>query len=312
MTHLRGDFLATITHNERIGSHHYDLGLCLSEAGAEAFADFQPGQFIELDLSRTGLPPAEDIPAPLADAAQRHLLLRRPFSLSSAVRREDGTVRITVVYAVIGPGTLRMTTLRPGDTLQVLGPLGHGFSIARNKTHALLVAGGIGAPPIQHLGAWLSTNRPSVQTVLFAGARSREDLPFRKRPSVDGQPILSDLEDLDIDTLIATDDGSAGHHGFITECLTQWIQSHGNLNPDHLVICACGPDPMLHLCAKIAIESGIDGQISLERHMACGINLCQGCAVPCRIPGTRTIENRMCCQHGPVFDAREVLFETPA
>ncbi|OHB75989.1 MAG: hypothetical protein A2Z25_14980 [Planctomycetes bacterium RBG_16_55_9] len=93
----------------------------------------------------------------------------------------------------------------------------------------------------------------------------------------------------------------------MTENLTQWLDE-SSLPPGETILCACGPETMLAKVAQIAIEKNIDCQVSMERRMACGINLCQGCAVECRDPGSSETYYKMCCQDGPVFDAREVVF----
>jgi len=113
-----------------------------------------------------------------------------------------------------------------------------------------------------------------------------------------------------IESILATDDGSAGYHGLVTDCLTEWLEK-SDLPIDDIIICACGPEPMLASVAKIAAEKNIDCQVSMERRMACGIGLCQSCAVECKVPGSNETIYKMCCQDGPVFDAREVVFSYP-
>ena len=111
-----------------------------------------------------------------------------------------------------------------------------------------------------------------------------------------------------IKTCIATDDGSYGHHGFVTDCLERHVQGLSPSARDKTMIYACGPEPMLAKVAGIALSSDIGCQLSMEQRMACGINLCQGCAIECRVPGSNETVYRMCCKDGPIFDAREVVF----
>jgi dihydroorotate dehydrogenase electron transfer subunit len=301
---LRGDFLAVVAHNDRLSQCNYSLGLRLPAEATAAFGRFQPGEFVEIDLSHAPLPQPEEIPGDLADAAGRQILLRRPFSFADLVSEGEGLLA-EVIYCVVGPATLRMRSLAVGDQVRVLGPLGHGFEIPRPGHWALLIAGGMGAPPIQHLARTLVRDHPDIHCVGFAGARSLADLPFSMGPSKAGSEWSSALG---LEWQVATDDGSYGHRGFVTECLERWLKAETRLKPQDLVIYACGPEPMLAQVARIAELHGVDCQVSMERRMACGFGVCQGCAVECRAPEGQTVY-RLCCQDGPVMDARQVVFK---
>jgi dihydroorotate dehydrogenase electron transfer subunit len=106
---------------------------------------------------------------------------------------------------------------------------------------------------------------------------------------------------------LPADDGSAGYHGLVTDCLCEWLEQSGKICSE-MIICACGPEAMLAATARLAVERDIDCQVSMERRMACGIGLCQSCAVECKTPGSNESIYKMCCQDGPVFDAKEVVF----
>ena len=302
-TARKWDFRAAVLYNRRIGARNYTLGLNLPAEASEAFTSFQPGQFVEVDLSQTALPPAETIPDDLADKACRQILLRRPFSFANLETVPDG-LHAELIYCVVGPATLRMTSLREGDGLQVLGPLGRGFTLASSKRHALLVAGGMGAPPIQHLARVLVRDHPAIKPIGFAGAKTADDLPFETPP-----PRTDEFAAFGIRWSTATDDGSLGHHGFVSECLSRWLTANPKHDRRAIAIFACGPEPMLAKVAQIAQAHGIDCQVSMERRMACGFGVCLGCAVECTAGDGRETTYRLCCQDGPVFDAREVLFE---
>ena len=302
----KGDFIARVTHNRQIGPRYFRLGLRFEGQAARLYARFQPGQFVELKLDSAALPPQERIAPELADLAQRHIILRRPFSLCS-LDAQASTATLEIIYGVVGPGTVRMTNLQPGQPVPVIGPLGNGFSFPKNKTQALLVAGGVGAPPIQHLATSLAASGDWDQIILFTGARTIDDLPFEREVKAD-QVILPELTACGIKTCIATDDGSYGHHGFVTDCLESHVQGLSPSARDKTLIYACGPEPMLAKVAGIALSLDIDCQLSMEQRMACGINLCQGCAIECRVPGSSETVYRMCCKDGPIFDAREVVF----
>ncbi|MEJ2703178.1 MAG: hypothetical protein P8Z79_12115, partial [Sedimentisphaerales bacterium] len=214
-----------------------------------------------------------------------------------------------LLYCVVGPATLRMTTLSPGGALSVMGPLGRGFRIPDHTKRVLLVGGGMGTPPLQHLAQTL-TRRNDVEVSAFAGAKTAKALPYEGHLESISQQVgfsLPEFARYGVESLVATDDGSAGYHGLVTDCLLQWLEQ-SDVIADETIICACGPETMLARIAEIAVEKSIDCQVSMERRMACGINICQGCAVECRIPGSNETYYKMCCQDGPVFDVSEVAF----
>jgi dihydroorotate dehydrogenase electron transfer subunit len=275
--------------------------------GADAFAATTPGQFAEFDLSGLALPAEGAIPQDLRDQSKRELLLRRPFSFSK-VDTKGGRTTVDVLYCVLGSGTVRMTTLRRGDVLNVIGPLGNGFSVPDGKKLAILAAGGMGAPPIQHMAEFLTRRFPTIQAIAFVGAKSKDALPYSTPLDSVSQEIgfsLREFANHGIDSCIATDDGSCGFAGTVTDCLAQWLDSQA---PDaaETIIYACGPEKMLAAVARMAADRHIDCQVSMERMMACGIGLCQSCAVECKSSGQT--EYRLCCKDGPVFNAKEVLF----
>ena len=218
-----------------------------------------------------------------------------------------GKIIVEVVYCVLGPATLRMTTLVKGNTINIIGPLGNGFTVPAGKKRAILVAGGMGSPPLEHLAQVLTAEHPTLDAIAFAGAKSKEDLPFERPLDNLSQEIgfwLGEFARYSISSFVATDDGSAGFKGFVSNCITDWLtQNSITLNPAETIIYACGPRPMLATIAKLARDKKIDCQISMEEMMACGIGLCQSCAVKCA--GDKY---KLCCKDGPVFDAKEIVF----
>ena len=110
-----------------------------------------------------------------------------------------------------------------------------------------------------------------------------------------------------VESHIATDDGSAGFHGYVTDCVEKWIKQH-KPDPSDVMIYSCGPEPMLAKISQIAHKHKIDCQLSMERRMACGIGLCQSCAVECKLADSNETVYKMCCKDGPVFDGKEVVF----
>ena len=124
----KGMFDAQVISNRRIGPGFHRLRLQFTEDGARAFANFQPGQFAQFDLSKTALPSPDAVPEQFRDAAGRKILLRRPFSFAEVIPDRDRTFA-ELLYCVVGPATLRMMTLSPPDRISVIGPLGRGFQI---------------------------------------------------------------------------------------------------------------------------------------------------------------------------------------
>jgi dihydroorotate dehydrogenase electron transfer subunit len=293
--------------NDRVGRHLYKLTLALSGEGARLFAGVVPGQFAQFDLRDVSLPKASEIPPELTDKCRRHTILRRPFSFSR-IERQGSQVLVDVLYLVLGPATVRLTTVRPGDEINLIGPLGNGFKILPDKDLAIIVAGGMGAPPLQHLGTWLTQNHPEIKVVAFAGARSRADLPFNLKGETELTLVLEEFSRHSIESHISTDDGSVGFKGFVTEALENWLREN-RINREKAIIYTCGPDQMLAATAKLAEREGIDCQVSTERLMGCGIGICQSCAIECRVPGSTETVYKLCCKDGPVFDSREVVWK---
>jgi dihydroorotate dehydrogenase electron transfer subunit len=324
----KGPFEARVSFNKKVGQRFYRLGLQFDGAGAEAFGGTRPGQFAQFDVSNIALPTPEAIPEELKDVSARQILLRRPFSFARVVkeaapstalpaslgelRRAGGAGKTTVevVYCVLGPATLRMTTLTKGASISVIGPLGNGFQIPQDKKRALLVAGGTGTPPLEHLAQVLTAESPAIDVIAFAGAKTVGDLPFEKRLDKLAQEVgfaLAEFGQYGIGSFVATDDGSVGFKGTVTSCLLNWL-SQNSPNPAETIIYACGPQPMLASIAQIAKDGKIGCQVSMEEMMACGIGLCQSCAIKCRGANPGETIYKLCCKDGPVFDAKEVVF----
>ncbi len=304
-----GVFSAIVSGNRQIGHSFYVLGLEFSKAGAEAFGNCKPGQFAELDLSEVALPAAARIPENLRDSARRSILLRRPFSFSD-VFSKAGKTFVEILFCALGPASLRMTTLAKGESISVIGPLGNGFWVPEGKKTAVLVAGGMGAGPLLYLAKVLAADYPEMEVIALAGAKTKAELPFEKLLDEISQQLgfsLKEFGKYGIESLVATEDGSAGHQGLVTDCLSEWL-GRSRLAAKDMIIYSCGPEAMLAKVAQIAEGRKIDCQVSMERMMACGIGLCQSCAVECRVANSSETVYKLCCDDGPVFDSREVAF----
>ncbi|MBN1508772.1 MAG: dihydroorotate dehydrogenase electron transfer subunit [Sedimentisphaerales bacterium] len=309
-TAQKGIYTATVLSNRRIRECFYTMDVEFSGEGARTFAGFRPGQFLQIDVSTLALPPQDRVPVELQDASRRSVLLRRPFSFADVTARADKTTA-ELLYCVLGPASVRMTTLKAGDPLSVLGPLGNGFRVSKNKHTALLVVGGMGAPPIRCLAKFFKMEHPDMKVMAFVGARSAAALPFEGDFTHVSQQmglLVPAFASLGIPSAVATDDGSAGYRGLVTSRLALWLNEHAALSLERTAIYACGPEPMLSAVARLANERGIECQVSMERRMACGIGVCQSCAVECRVEGSNETIYKLCCQDGPVFDARTVVF----
>ncbi len=223
-----------------------------------------PGQFLSIRLS--------DKPEPL---------LRRPFS----VHRVNGSV-IEIFYQVVGEGSRILSGQKAGEFLDIIGPLGNGFNLppVAKGFEPILVAGGMGVAPLLFAAEKLKACRALV----FIGAKTKSQLLCQK-----------EFSDLGCRVKVATDDGSQGFKGKVTDLLRCFLAAMDCQLP---VIYACGPRPMLKAVSSLSRELEVPAEISLEEHMACGIGACLGCVV-----NTREGFKRV-CKEGPVFNAGEVIW----
>ncbi len=203
-----------------------------------------------------------------------HPILRRPFSIFAA----DGT-KIQVLFKIVGEGTRLLSSATVGDEIDIIGPLGNPFRIGVKP--AVLIAGGIGCAPLIFLAKRL--RRAGGNVSFLYGARTKLDLLLIDEIS----RIADKLE-------VATEDGSAGIKGLISELATSYYTSD-------YALYACGPEAMLHTLKKQLDARGLVAQFSLESRMACGVGACQGCAVK------TTKGYRRVCVDGPVFLSDEIV-----
>jgi NAD(P)H-flavin reductase len=188
--------------------------------------------------------------------------------------------RLAFLVDAIGPGTARLAELEPGEGLWIVGPLGVGFTEPPPASRAILVAGGVGLAPLVVL----------AEALRAAGREPRVLAGFRSAAHADAAALAGD------DVELATDDGSAGHHGFVTELLQRELREGG---PDATVY-ACGPPAMLERVRSLCSEWSVHAELALEEAMACGFGACFGCVVRTR-DGYRRI-----CVDGPVVPAADL------
>lgn len=259
----------TVLFNQQIGPAYYKIGL----ACAEYFSMAKAGQFVMLRVGRQSRP-----------------LLRRPFSIHNLILANGVTQGLEVLYKVVGEGTAVLARQKPGDIVDILGPLGSGFVIPRQARRIYFVAGGIGVAPLILLAEQLGRRHPDLSDCrAFIGGRSKADLLCG-----------DDFARLGVAVQTTTDDGSAGDQCLVTHPLEAALEQ---VKPD--IIAACGPMEMLACIVGITEKYRVPCQVSIETRMACGMGACLGCAVEGRQRPDRYLH---ACLDGPVFEAAELKF----
>jgi dihydroorotate dehydrogenase electron transfer subunit len=256
----------TVLWNRKLGQDYRHLAL----SADTGFEDAQPGQFVTVSID------------------QQPQILRRPFSIHRLIVENNQPRGLEILYRVVGPSTKRVAQLETGDVVNVLGPLGNGFTLPQATKRVYLVGGGIGVAPLLFWADYLrETGVDLSDCALFLGGRTETDLLRR-----------DEFQHLGLTLHLSTDDGSVGHPGVITRVLETVLEKE---SPD--LICACGPPAMLDATAAIAAKWKLPCQVSVETLMACGMGACLGCAV-------ETVDQdagyRHVCIDGPVFDARQL------
>ena len=240
-----------VLERRQLGSRYFTL---LLEHGGR-MQPVAPGQFVEVLVE-----------------GSREVMLRRPISVHD-VDEERGTMMLLI--QMVGNGTRKLAELQAGDRVNLVYPLGHGFTLdLRPQTSALLVGGGAGIAPLLHLSKVLKAK--GMECTILLGGRTAELIPVRSEFEPYGR------------LCIATDDGSLGHKGLVVE--------HPAFGESYDMIYTCGPTPMMKAVARSAAQRGIRCEVSLENMMACGVGACLCCV-------TDTDEGHRCvCKDGPVFD----------
>lgn len=248
-----------VTENEALHCH-YVLIKATTPDGTP-LPEMCPGQFAELRVDGSAT-----------------TFLRRPISINFVDTEKN---EVWFLIQLVGDGTRRLATLRYGDTLNVVLPLGNGFSLPKTEEKVLLIGGGVGTAPMLYLGARLKAL--GVKPHFLLGARSAQDLLQREQ--------FESLGTVDI----TTEDGSCGEKGYVTQ--------HSLLQREHFDrIYTCGPKPMMVAVARYAKEQNITCEVSLENTMACGVGACLCCV-------ENTVEGHLCvCKEGPVFNIEKLLW----
>jgi len=230
----------------------------------------QPGQFAHVRIP------------PLKDA-----LLRRPFSIFQV---EGGT--FSILYKTVGQGTDALARMRAGEEVSVIAPLGHGFTVPkRGGETPLLVAGGYGMAAM-----YLLAQRSPQKGIVFVGGRKRVDILCEK-----------EFAALGWDVRVTTEDGSHGEKGLVTQPLVAEIRNQKSEIKNYKLF-ACGPTGLLKAVGKIAEDFNVPAELSMDEHMCCGVGVCLTCVIP--VKNGDSWEYQRTCTEGPVFDSREILWET--
>jgi dihydroorotate dehydrogenase electron transfer subunit len=258
----RFDLLTPVVENICLIGKYYRLRVYAPEIAERA----KPGQFCMIRAQYSG-----------------DSLLRRPFSIA-AVRDEK---ILEFAYTTIGRGTSLLSRCEADDNIYCLGPLGNNFPIPETGL-PVIIAGGIGIAPFPFFGGLLNQQRHFPIT--YYGARSSDELIY-----------LEELNQLSEELHVATDDGSAGFHGFVT----QLVEQHQTLKRKKVTLYSCGPHGMLMQVKRIAEKFGVPAYLSMEEFMGCGVGICIGCPIPA-ITKEGTATNYLCCKDGPIFPSNVV------
>ena len=234
----------------------------------------------------------------------------RPLSI---MRAAPAAGWIELLFKVVGAGTAALAARQVGETLDLLGPIGHGFTPHPARPRVLAIGGGVGIPPMVFLAEVLAGDtRAAWKPLVLMG--SEIPFPFRARPSrilVPAAPAAAIacmplLDQWGVPSRLASNAGYAGcFQGHVTELARQWLSALAPAELAEVEIFACGPTPMLAAAAELAREYSLACQVALEEYMACAVGGCAGCAVEVRTGAGKAMK-RVCIE-GPVFEAQSVF-----
>ena len=252
---------ATVVSNTQVGPRLYILVL----AAPQVAPLVQPGQFVHLKLN----------------GFEAHIL-RRPLSVFDA---DPAAGIITILYQVVGAGTDYLTTVEAGKTLDLIGSIGHGWTVPEAGQRVLIVGGGVGAAPLFILSKM--ARAAGAHTDIVLGAATKDALVT----------LAYYVEAHGQEPVCCTDDGTYGRAGFCTDPVKELLAENA-----YDMVYVCGPEPLMHIIANVAAEAQVPCQLSMEKRMACGVGACLSCIV-------ETVDGRKrSCVDGPVFPAEKVVW----
>lgn len=262
---------ALVVSHERMGDPQYQIMRLVLHT--EIALEAKPGQFVHIQVS-TGLDP----------------LLRRPISIAEInVEKKE----ITLLYRVRGTGTERLTQVKAGEKLSLLGPIGRGFTIPADG-ELLLVAGGIGVFPLFALAKAAKEKNLSVR--LFWGGESKG---FFESAG------LESWQEAGISVELSTIDGSVGEKGNVLDLIKK---EHLDIPPVQTSVAVCGPNPMMQVVSEHFLHYSYPVEVSLEERMACAVGACLGCVCTLKDEKSGALRRAKVCKDGPVFNAKEVAW----
>lgn len=255
---------ATVTRVEQFSDLYYRLTFDSPLISASA----RPGQFV---MVRTGF--------------GKDPLLRRPFS----IHQTSGDGRLQLYFKVVGRGTDILSRAKKGERVSIFGPLGRGYRID-SLAPSVIIGGGLGIAPLLFLVKENCRVKKTIgDDMIILGARQKAEL----------EPLLADFKHFGLPLFTATDDGSLGHQGFVTEVFESLEM------PEKSIVYCCGPEPMMDGIRQLCKAQGLACQVSVESVMACGMGACLGCSRPAKNGAYTHV-----CLNGPVYDAEELVWNS--
>jgi dihydroorotate dehydrogenase electron transfer subunit len=257
---IQGQF--SIIQNDKVSSDCYKLKILAPKIAKES----QPGQFVHIKIQQKNGP-----------------LLRRPFAVHNAEQNKI----LEVLYKIRGQGTSILSSKAKNDKLDIIGPLGHGFNIDSKSKEAFIIAGGMGIAPLLFLIKELVKKGKKV--ISFIGSSCEDNIL-----------CYDEINKLQGELVLATEDGSKGKKGKVTEIFRDYLKNVKKKNGE---IFAAGPKAMLEEISKLSYHFNIPAQLSLDEIIACGVGACLGCAV-------KTKKGyKLACKDGPIFKADEIIWQ---
>ncbi len=247
------------------------------------------GEYCQADLACPGI-------APMVEPGQfvhvrmpglAHRVLRRPFSVFDV---DPKAGRLSIIYKVVGEGTAHLASLNAGTSLDLIGPLGSGYTLPDSDDEPIIVAGGYGCA-----ATWLLAKCSPAAPFCLLGGRTDQDLL-----------LVEEFQTLGGEVRLATEDGSKGHRGLVTDLLEQALAVPST---GYRKIYACGPAGMLRKLSEIAEHHCLPAEISLDHVMCCGVGACFACVLKRKTDSHRGWEYVRTCREGPVFDAKDVVWQ---
>nr|CRH07758.1 putative Dihydroorotate oxidase B, electron transfer subunit (pyrK) [Candidatus Magnetococcus massalia] len=252
----------------------------------------KPGHFVQVDCG-----PETTLP--------------RPISILDA-DAQSGT--LDLFYKVVGRGTAIMAQWQPGQTVQIMGPIGKIFAAVEAPRQAVLIGGGVGVAPVDFMSRCLKSK--GVDCTLFLGMESPS--PFELQPAICAMPgipeevslSIAHLQAMGVQSRVAALVKREGwYQGYVTDLAAAYLQTLDEATLKNITLYTCGPTPMMQAVNTLADRFGLMGQASLEEHMACGFGGCAGCVAPIKVDSALRWNYRRVCVDGPVFDLADVRWD---